>query len=165
VVVALRVLTLFEGGYSGGAIMCGKYMCLLCETEFDKCFETEDLDVKHIKNYFCSECTDKVEDRIEDKLNIQRADKYSIIADVLEDREQENGKSAGSNCLLCECEILKPVFDSATDAGDYVCDDCQNEFRDRVKNRDDIGKREIHTIIADSIYTQWEDKKSRDAEC
>jgi hypothetical protein len=146
--------------------MCGKYMCLLCEVEFDQCFETEDVDEKHIKNYFCTSCTEKVEDRIGDKLDIQRADKYSIIADVLEDYEQEDGRSDGSNCLLCECAIDKPTFDATTEVADYVCEECQDEFLNHVKNKfGKIGKGERHEMIANSIRKQWLDAKSYDAEC
>jgi uncharacterized CHY-type Zn-finger protein len=133
-------------------------VCLLCETAFHKCFGNSDLDPQHIKNYFCIECTENIEKWIVGKLNIQRVDKHAIIVKVLKDQYQEGESVTVSHCLLCDGDIGSCT--SATDAGDYVCKKCQEEFLEYVKNNTDIGKQEKYVLIAGSMQKQCEDKKS-----
>jgi hypothetical protein len=132
--------------------MCHTYSCLLCETKFPRCFGNINLSIFAFKNYLCGNCNEKVQSHIELGLNIQRADKHTIIAESLEATKQKNS-SVESECLLCGRDIGKLNFTPKTSADDYFCEDCVLSFRNNIRNNIVNGEEEKHSIIISSIQT------------
>jgi hypothetical protein len=127
--------------------MCGRYLCLLCETQIHRCFGDVSLSRGDLKNYLCSVCKRNIESHIEEKLNIQRIDKYVMIADALEGKKQKD-VSTSSDCLICECDIGELSF---TSANDYVCSDCKEGLLNNIKSNVNNRKEEKQMIILASI--------------